>query len=217
MMSDQPRNASGRGYADPCIFVIFGASGDLTKRLLVPSLYHLAADGLLPNAFAVIGVSRSELSHDEFRRRMREGIEAFAGVTPAAVTASWLLDRLYYVPGDFDDRETYARLRDMIASLDGKYQTHGNCLFYLATPPQAFVPIVRRLGEAKLAQENGSWRRVIVEKPFGSDLESARALNKAILAVFAEPQIYRIDHYLGKETVQNIMALRFANGLIESL
>src|SRR5579862_5629388 len=217
MMSDQPRNASGRGYADPCIFVIFGASGDLTKRLLVPSLYHLAADGLLPNSFAVIGVSRSDLSHDEFRRRMREGIEAFAGVTPAAVTASWLLDRLFYLSGDFDDHATYERLRELMAQLDAKFETRRNGLFYLATPPTAFIPVTRHLGRARLAQQDGNWRRIIVEKPFGADLASAQTLNKAILAVFAEPQIYRIDHYLGKETVQNIIALRFANGIFESL
>jgi glucose-6-phosphate 1-dehydrogenase len=216
-MSDTARSSDGRAHADPCIFVIFGASGDLTKRLLVPSLYHLAADGLLPHAFAVIGVARSELSHDEFRRRMREGIEAFSGATPAAVTASWLLDRLYYLSGDLEDAQTYERLRDTIAQLGAKYETRGNCLFYLATPASAFVPVVRHLGQAGLAQQDGHWRRIIIEKPFGSDLASARALNKEILAVFAETQIYRIDHYLGKETVQNIMALRFANGIFESL
>jgi glucose-6-phosphate 1-dehydrogenase len=216
-MSDTVSNLGGRRCADPCVFVIFGASGDLTKRLLVPALYHLAADGLLPSEFAVVGVARSEFSREEFRRRMKEGIEAFAGVTPAAMTAAWLLDRIHYVAGDLEDDQTYQRLSDTLSRLEATYHTRANCLFYLATPPSAFVPIVRHLGTARLAQENGNWRRIIIEKPFGSDLASARALNRDILSVFAESQIYRIDHYLGKETVQNIMALRFANGIFESL
>lgn len=216
-MPNSPQSPGGPHSADPCILVIFGASGDLTKRLLMPALYHLASAGRLPDAFAVIGVARSDLSENAFRESMKAGIEAFAGASEDSAAANWLLQRLHYLSGDFGDPDTYRRLAERFGQIDGEARTCGNGLFYLATPPAAFVPIIRHLGAADLAHREGSWRRVIVEKPFGTDLASAQALNKEILTVFAESQIYRIDHYLGKETVQNIMALRFANGLFESL
>jgi glucose-6-phosphate 1-dehydrogenase len=204
--------------ADPCAFVIFGAGGDLTKRLLVPALYNLAAAGLLPDAFAVIGVARQEISHDEFRRNMAAALREFATRTPTAKLIEPLVARFRYVRGDFDDPTTYERLKRELGDIGRAFGTNDNCLFYLATPPEAFALIARRLGEADLARETqGRWRRIIVEKPFGRDLASARELNRCFLSVFAESQIYRIDHYLGKETVQNIMVLRFANGLFEPL
>jgi glucose-6-phosphate 1-dehydrogenase len=209
-MGEQPERAG------PCTLVIFGASGDLTQRLLMPTLYHLLSAGLLSDAFAVIGVARSDLSQDAFRRRAQEGIESFAGVKPKSDTVAQLLDRLHYVQGG-DDSTAFQRVAETIARVDRDKQTGGNCLFYLATPPSAITPIIRHLGKAGLAREEKGWRRIIIEKPFGVDLASAKALNQEALTVFTEPQIYRIDHYLGKETVQNILALRFGNGLFESL
>ncbi len=210
-------SAMQQRQGDPCCLTVFGASGDLTKRLLMPTLYHLAKAGLLPDAFAILGVARSPQSQDEFRAHIKEAIETFAGVKPDPEIVAWLLARAHYFAGDIDSREAYGGLSELLGRIERDYKTQGNCLFYLATPPDAFAPIVRHLGEAGLASEDGHWRRIVIEKPFGSDLASARKLNREIRAVFAEQQIYRIDHYLGKETVQNIMALRFANGLFESL
>jgi len=203
--------------ADPCTFVIFGAAGDLTKRLLMPALYNLAAARLLPEAFALVGVARTDLSTDEFRRQMAGALRQFAtdGLDQAIVDD--LISCCRYVRGDFDDASTYSRLKNELAEI-GRTLTTGNCLFYMATPPDLFAHIARLLGEAGLAAEKkGSWRRLIVEKPFGFDLESACALNADLLRSFSEQQIYRIDHYLGKETVQNIMVLRFANGMFEPI
>ena len=203
--------------ADPCSLVIFGASGDLTRRLLMPTLYHLAAAGMLHEGLAVIGVAHSDLGDDGFRQRAQQGIDEFSGVEPQPETSAWLRERLHYFSGDFENPETYRKLAAKIGERGAARGGSANALFYLATPPGSFAPIIRRLGEAGLAKEESGWRRLIVEKPFGVDLASAQALNAAILGVFSEPQIYRIDHYLGKETVQNILAFRFANGLIESL
>jgi glucose-6-phosphate 1-dehydrogenase len=203
--------------ADPCCLVIFGASGDLTKRLLMPTLYHLAASRLLPDAFAVVGVARSRLSRDDFRDEFKKALDAFGGGPLNPAISAWLTERLYYVSGDFTDTETCRRLITTLTTIDHERRTEGNCLFYLATPPTAFVPIVQGLGKTGLAQKAGCWRRIVVEKPFGTDVASAQALNRSILGIFDESQIFRIDHYLGKETVQNIIALRFANGLFESL
>ena len=216
-MSDVARNPSKRPAAGPCTLVIFGASGDLTKRLLMPTLYHLTGSRLLPDAFAVIGVARTTFSDDEFRRQIKSGLASFAGVPVEPARRDWLLERCQYMPGDFTDPDTYRRLDDRLGAGDQQRQTGGNVLFYFATPPGAFTPIIRQLGASGLGRQDKGWRRIIIEKPFGTDLRSAQALNKEILSVFDESQVYRIDHYLGKETVQNIMALRFANGLFESL
>jgi glucose-6-phosphate 1-dehydrogenase len=216
MLGDDAKS-SERRCSDPCVLVIFGASGDLAKRLLIPALYHLAASGLLPDAFAVLGIARSNLAREEFQRRCSEALDAFAGVAPDRAVRAWLVQRLYYVSGDFAEPATHRRLAEALTAIDAEHHTRGNCLFYLATPPAAFVPIIRQLGKSGLPREQGNWRRIIIEKPFGVDLASAQTLNRDVLAVFDELQIYRIDHYLGKETVQNIMALRFANGLFESL
>jgi glucose-6-phosphate 1-dehydrogenase len=204
--------------ADPCAFVIFGAAGDLTKRLLLPALYNLAVGHLLPEGFAVVGVARAEMSDDEFRQHMADALKEFAGNQIHRDALDSLIARCCYVRGDFDDPSTYVSLKAELAKVSRALNTGDNCLFYLATPPDLFAHVARLLGESGLAKGgNGCWRRLIVEKPFGFDLESASALNKELLGAFSERQIYRIDHYLGKETVQNIMVLRFANGMFEPI
>jgi glucose-6-phosphate 1-dehydrogenase len=201
--------------------VIFGASGDLAARKLFPALYALAAQKLLPPCFAVVGVARRELGADGFRRQMREAVEKFSRLGPLRedVWAS-LATTMHYVPADFADPAGYRALRDALERVDRACGTEGNRLFYLATPPGAYAGIVRALGEAGLAAvpaHGRGWSRVIVEKPFGHDLPSARELNAQVREVFREPQVFRIDHYLGKETVQNILAFRFGNSIFEPL
>jgi glucose-6-phosphate 1-dehydrogenase len=215
MTAKQP--ATKAKPADPSSFVIFGASGDLTHRLLVPALYNLAADGLLPQAFAIIGVARGEKSDDAFRADLAAALSRFASRKVDAEVAKRLLGCVSYLSGDAEDPATYERLKAALARTERACGV-GNRLFYLATPPAAFAPIGRHLGQSGLIQEeNGAWRRLIVEKPFGTDLASAQELNRQLLEVMQEHQIYRIDHYLGKETVQNILVLRFANGLFEPI
>jgi glucose-6-phosphate 1-dehydrogenase len=204
--------------ADPCTFVIFGASGDLAHRLLVPALYNLAAGGLLPAAFTIIGVARAQLSTEAYRHDLQEGLRKFATRSVNDEIANRLLGSIIYLQGDGNDPDTLNRLQHGLERIERERPTGGNRLFYLATPPVAFAPIGQQLGRSGLAREgNGAWRRLIVEKPFGTDLASAQALNRTLLGALAEQQIYRIDHYLGKETVQNIMVLRFANGLFEPI
>jgi glucose-6-phosphate 1-dehydrogenase len=198
-----------------CTLVIFGGAGDLTKRLLMPAIYNLKRGGLLPEKFALVGVARTEMTTEQFRVELGGGLDRF-GVNVAPADRDWLVDRMYYQQGSFDDPATYEKLKGLLGEVDGTHGTGGNFLFYLATPAASFGPIVEQLGGAGLmSQTDDVWRRVIVEKPFGRDLESAKALNRQLLAVVGEDQIYRIDHYLGKETVQNIMIFRFANGLFE--
>ena len=202
----------------PCTLVIFGAAGDLTKRLLVPALYNLRRAKLLPEQFALIGVARSDKNDESFRQDLGAALHEFITGEVAADDWQWLAERMHYLQGDFDDPAVYKTLTRLLAETGATHRNGGNCLFYLATPATVFATIVRRLGEADLVrEEEGRWRRVIIEKPFGSDLRSAQALNRDILGVLAEKQIYRIDHYLGKETVQNIMVFRFANGIFEPL
>jgi glucose-6-phosphate 1-dehydrogenase len=206
--------------ADPCCLVIFGASGDLTHRLLVPALYNLAAAGLLPQAFGLIGVARSPSSNEAFRENLANSLPQFAGRPIDQKVLKQLLGCVAYVQGEPADNATYEKLGRALARIERERDTRGNRLFYLATPPAGFVPIGCQLGQSGLAKENGAdgpWRRVIIEKPFGTDLASAHALNQKLLSVLQEHQIFRIDHYLGKETVQNIMVLRFANGLFEPI
>ncbi len=204
--------------ADPCALVIFGASGDLTHRLLVPALYNLAVEGLLPQAFALIGVARTEWSSEAFAADLASSLPKFATRDIDQNAAKKVLGRVAYVHGDPDDDATYKKIGQELSRIERECGTQGNRLFYLATPPAGFAPIGRHLGESDLARQgNGAWRRVVVEKPFGTDLASARALNKTLLGILKEDQIFRIDHYLGKETVQNIMVLRFANGLFEPI
>lgn len=204
--------------ADPSILVIFGASGDLTKRLLVPALYNLYCDGLLSEQFALIGTAMTELSNEQFRDNLSKDIRQFS--TRPFEAASWdtFVKHFYYTPGKFDDPEAYRRLQALIQKLDSEHKTQKNVLFYMATPPVVFSMIAANLAAAGLSrQEKPSWHRLIVEKPFGHDLESAATLSRELLKSWAEDQIYRIDHYLGKETVQNILTFRFANGIFEPL
>jgi glucose-6-phosphate 1-dehydrogenase len=204
--------------ADPCTLIIFGASGDLTHRLLLPALYNLAASGLLPEAFALIGVARSESTSETFRDDLAKCLPKFATRDIDERVVKKLLACVAYVQGEPGDASTYKQLARELARIESARATRGNRLFYLATPPAAFTPIGCHLGRSGLArEENGAWRRVVIEKPFGTDLASARDLNQKLLSVLKEDQIFRIDHYLGKETVQNIMVLRFANGLFEPI
>ena len=209
-MTEKPRRPAAP--APPCTLVIFGASGDLTRRLLVPSLCNLRRARLLPERFAVIGIARAAMHDAAFRQSLAEGLPDFA-----AQDWRWLAERMHYLAGEFDDPATYERLARRLEQL-GTQGSAQNLLFYLATPATLFAPVVARLGAAGLAREQeGAWRRVIIEKPFGSDLPSAQRLNREILQVLDERQVYRIDHFLGKETVQSIMAVRFANSFFEPI
>ncbi len=207
----------GAKSAPPCALVIFGATGDLTRRLLMPALGNLKRDGLLSENFALIGLASREIGDEGFRNHLREGMEHFkAGGGGAAI--DWFAKRAYYLGGKFGDAGLYQALSAKLEKIAAARHTAGNVLFYLATPPSEFAVIVDGLGKAGLTCEaDGRWRRVIIEKPFGHDLASAVALNQEILKTLDESQIYRMDHYLGKETVQNIMVFRFANGLFEPL
>jgi glucose-6-phosphate 1-dehydrogenase len=216
-MSTSDAHAAVR-VADACTFVIFGASGDLTHRLLVPALYNLAAGGLLPAAFTVVGVARMHSSTEAYRQELKDSLHKFATRPVNDAIANRLLASIIYLQGDGNDPDTLKKLEQELARIERERPTNGNRLFYLATPPSVFASIGTQLGRSGLAREaNGAWRRLIIEKPFGSDLASAQALNRTLLDVLAEHQIYRIDHYLGKETVQNILVLRFANGLFEPI
>jgi glucose-6-phosphate 1-dehydrogenase len=199
----------------PTTLTIFGATGDLAHRKLLPALYNLAHEGSLPERFNLIGVSRSEKAHEEFRAEMRESIEKYSRTRPKAEVLDALLERARYIPGVFDDPSVYDTLRQTVAEYDEEAGIVFNRIFYLSTAPEFFPVIVKALGEHKLDRTKDAETRVVIEKPFGYDLASARELNKEVLSVFREPQIFRIDHYLGKETVQNIMAFRFANTMFE--
>ena len=208
---------------DPCVVVIFGASGDLTKRKLLPALYHLDQSGLLPKEIAVVGVARRPLEQS-FAPDMKEGILAGGGVEESDPALEPFISKISYHAMNFDDDAGYAGLKDLLTQIDGTFNTKGNRLFYLATAPDYFSDNVNSLGRHGMnkppVDEEGkahSWVRTIIEKPFGHDLDSARALNDDVNKVFDEDQIFRIDHYLGKETVQNILVFRFANGIFENV
>jgi glucose-6-phosphate 1-dehydrogenase len=202
--------------AGPCILVIFGAAGDLTKRKLVPALYNLALNGLLPSNFAIVGVARADKNDQAFRDELNEAMKQFATSPLDAKKWSWFEERLYYLRGNFEDADTYTRLKERLIKIDQEHGTENNCLYYLATAEDYFDKIIENLNLSGLSQESEkNWRHVIIEKPFGNDLDSACALNRKILAVLKESQIYRIDHYLGKETVQNLMVFRFGNAIFE--
>jgi glucose-6-phosphate 1-dehydrogenase len=199
----------------PTTLVIFGATGDLARRKLLPALYNLAHEGSLPERFNLIGVSRSAKSHDDFRGEMREAIEQFSRTPPNPEVLNALLENVRYVSGSFDDPAVYETLRNQLDEFDAAAEILFNRVFYLSTAPEFFPVIVEALGEAKLNRQKDAEVRVVIEKPFGYDLESARKLNRRVLRVFRERQVYRIDHYLGKETVQNMLAFRFANSMFE--
>lgn len=216
-MAESAAGAAGLAR-DPSVMVVFGADGDLTKRKLIPSLYHLAAGNLLPKEFALVGFGITPMSTDEFRAKLGRDIREFADISIEPARWDWLRERLYYVTGDFKDPQAYRLLEDTLARVDKTHGTAGNYLYYCATAPAFFAEIVHQLGLRNLTvQQGGSWRRVVIEKPFGHDLDSARVLNQELLEVLEESQIYRIDHYLGKETVQNILVFRFANGIFEPI
>ncbi|MGA8143475.1 MAG: glucose-6-phosphate dehydrogenase [Candidatus Acidiferrales bacterium] len=201
--------------ADACAMVIFGAGGDLTKRKLFPALYNLARSKLLPQQFAIIGASREAYSTEQFRQKTTEEMKEFLSGAQGDAW-EWFANRLYYLSGDFNDPALYKKIEDQLAKVDKDHATCGNRLFYLATSPSFFPVVVKQLGAAGLTSSDSvGWKRVVIEKPFGHDLASAMALNHEIGQVLQENQIYRIDHYLGKETVQNILAFRFANGIFE--
>lgn len=205
--------------AGPCVVVIFGATGDLTRRKLLPALYRLSQERLVPAEFAILGAARQQLTDEEFGSRMREALAEFSDdATVEETTWSSFANGIFYVAGEFDDPDTYTKLKARLQEIDEQRKTQGNRIFYLATSPEFFGTIAGQLGRAQMARPAaGAWTRIIVEKPFGHDLESARELNAQLAAVFGESQIYRIDHYLGKETVQNILVFRFANSIFEPL
>lgn len=203
---------------DPCSFVIFGATGDLTHRLVIPALYNLAATGLLPDKFCVVGVTRKGMSSDALRDSLMKGLRQFATRPVDDAIARRLLECVTSIEADPKDPASFDAMRERLEKLEANRSTGGNRLFYLATPPDAFAPISRQLGRTGLLKQvDGAWRRLVVEKPFGSDFASAKALNGQLLGIVDEHNIYRIDHYLGKETVQNILVLRFANGMFEPI
>ena len=224
---DSQAGRLGRGHrAPPCAMVIFGASGDLTKRLLMPGLYNLAKARRLSDKFAVIGIDRTEWSHEDFRANLAEGVRGFISDTATGSVAeefdadTWdiIAARMSHIDGDATNPDLYRRLAKALEMVEAEHGTGGNVIFYLAVASSLFGTIVERLAEAGLTTEkNGQWRRVIIEKPFGTDLASAGALDARLLKVLSESQIYRMDHFLGKETVQNIMVLRFANGIFKPL
>jgi glucose-6-phosphate 1-dehydrogenase len=199
--------------------VIFGASGDLTQRKLIPALYSLTCEGLLPEKFAVVGVARSEMDDEAFRQKVKAGIDAHARIKPDNCDA-WpkFAGRLFYHRGQYDDPKSYEGLAKRLVEIDEKAQAHCNYLFYLSTPPAPYPTIVEHLGRVGLSKQTDErWRRIIIEKPFGHDRETAVQLNHQVHEVFDESQVYRIDHYLGKETVQNLLVFRFANAIFEPL
>jgi len=205
--------------ADPCVMIIFGATGDLTKRKLLPALYNLAKDDFLPHKFAIIGVGRQELTTEEFRKEKIEDLKTFVPNGPDEKLLKWFEERTYYTGGDFDDdKKLFGDLKALLGEVCTKHQIPENFFFYLATPPTLFENVTEKVVKNGLAAEdNDNWRRFIYEKPFGRDLESARELNRCLLQLIKERQIYRIDHYLGKETVQNILVFRFGNSIFEPI
>ncbi len=202
---------------DPHILTIFGASGDLAQRKLIPSIYDLYLQDLLPEHFALLGTGRKEYTDESFRDHMREALETISGddADPARVTQ--FLDFLYYVSIDTADQAEYTRLKDKLDELGQLLDTRDNHIFYLATPPSLYAKVAHSLAGQGLARNKTGWRRIVVEKPFGYDLASSRELNRQFREVFEEEQIYRIDHYLGKETVQNILVTRFSNAIYEPI
>ena len=212
---------STRRVAPPCVLVIFGATGDLTHRKLVPALYNLAHEGQLPSSFAIVGFARRPKTNEEFRAELQRGVQEFSRFNPInpAVWAA-LAQGIYYHQSEFADDKGYDSLGKLLEKIDGAHGTAGNRLFYLAAAPPDFTQIIQQLGARGLVnrgRDHHQSQRIVVEKPFGRSLDTARALNRTLASVFDERQIFRIDHYLGKETVQNILAMRFANEIFEPL
>ena len=203
----------------PCVLVIFGASGDLARRKLIPAIYGLAKEKLLPENFALLGFARTDMSSDDYRTQCRQSMEKNSRVKPLDThVVDWLLQRTYYVTAsDYADEQSHKRLNAQLAELDKTFNTGGNRLFYLSTPPGQFEEIIDRLGQGVSCTSEKAIKRLIIEKPFGTDARSARELNHMVHRYFDESQVFRIDHFLGKETVQNLMVMRFANAVFEPI
>ncbi len=207
------RSGSEKSVEAPVALVVFGVTGDLTRRKIIPALYELAVVDRLPMQITLIGFARRDWGDETMRNEFRAGVEEFARTKPVDQAAlDRLLEHSCYVQSTFDDPEGYQKLADLLGNMK-----ISNCLFYLATPPDEYPEIIKQIGKAGLAHSPNGWRRIVIEKPYGRDLQSALELEKIVHQVFDEPQIYRIDHYLGKETVQNILVFRFANGIFEPL
>ena len=205
--------------AGPSALVLFGVTGDLARKKLLPAIYDLMNRGLLPPRFALVGFGRRDWSDDDFRAQVREAVENHARTPFREDVWNQLTAGIRFVQGAFDDAEAFGRLKETLEELDKTRGTLGNHAFYLSIPPNAFEAVCTQLAENGLAspEQTEGWRRVVIEKPFGHDLESARELNEIVESVFPADSVFRIDHYLGKETVQNILALRFANEMFEPL
>ena len=207
-------------HTDPCAFVLFGATGDLTRRKIIPALFDLKLQNLLPEKFVIVAFARRDKTDESFRDEIKEAVKEFAPKLPAD-GKEWdeFAQSVFYHRSTLDDASGYTKLGERLTELDEKHGTGGNRLFYIATPPENFKEIVQNLGQAKLNEPGNdkAWARLIIEKPFGTDLGTAHDLNATLAESFTEEQIYRIDHYLGKETVQNILVLRFANQIFEPL
>lgn len=219
---DSPEAAarSSVSPADPCTIVIFGASGDLSRRKLIPALYGLAAQNCLARRFAIIGFARTPMADEAFQQTAVDAVKKFAdSATLREQECKEFVGALAYVSGDYHSPEAFEKLKMRLEDLDRAHNLNGNRLFYLATPPEIYPVVIEQLHKAGLTKNpNGkSWTRIIIEKPYGRDLASARKLNQTVLSAFDESQVYRIDHYLGKDTVQNLMVLRFGNGIFEPL
>jgi len=223
-MTEPPLNPLRAGIrlgptAEPCVVIIFGGTGDLTRRKLLPALFRLAQQRLIPAEFAILGTSRHPMTDEEYRSKMREALAEFSdedGIDEAAWNS--FAQGIFYVAGEFKDAESFNTIKSRLEEIDQQRKTQGNRIFYLATAPEFFGLIAEQLAAANLSRsQDRAWTRIIVEKPFGHDLESARSLNNKLAQVFEERQIYRIDHYLGKETVQNLLVFRFANSIFEPL
>ena len=221
MAADTSRSGSGYGgVAEPCTVILFGASGDLAKRKVIPALYDLAIHDALGPRYALVGFARTPMTDESFRTTAGEAAKSISEVGPID-PQQWdgFASNLFYHPGDYNSQEAYAQLAKRLTDLESSNNLGGNRLFYLSTPPEVYPDIVEQLGRAGLARtaSPNSWVRIIIEKPFGRDLASAKELNQIVLNVFDEKQVYRIDHYLGKDTVQNLLVLRFGNGIFEPL
>jgi glucose-6-phosphate 1-dehydrogenase len=221
MAEEEKRPGSIYGAtAESCVVILFGASGDLAKRKVIPAMYDLAQHDSLGERYAIVGFARTPMSDEKFRGTVGEAAKTISEVGPID-PAKWdeFASNLYYTAGEYGDQNSYAQLAKRLTEIDGERKLGGNRLFYLSTPPEVYPDIVEQLGRAGLARPSNpnSWVRIIIEKPFGRDLASAKELNQIVLNVFEEKQVYRIDHYLGKDTVQNLLVLRFGNGIFEPL
>lgn len=205
--------------AEACVMVIFGATGDLTKRKLFPALYNLAKEKFLPENFAIVGVGRQELGTEDFRKNIQADLKEFVGNDIDKTLLKWFEERTYYTGGDFDDdKKLFKDIKDLLAEVCEKHEIPENFFYYMAIPPSLFANVAGKIVKNGLGkEENNNWRRFIFEKPFGTDFESAKNLNTDLLKILKERQIYRIDHYLGKETVQNILVFRFGNSIFEPI